>query len=79
MTKSLPECSMAPIGQAQAPRRECRTSSGYGAWRAASRTPSIKAFSETDFKARRKFTIRVDLMVSELPNQDEINADLLEF
>jgi non-heme chloroperoxidase len=40
---------------------------------------SIKAFSETDFKARRKFTIRVDLMVSELPNQDEINADLLEF
>ena len=26
-----------------------------------------KAFSETDFKARRKFTIRVDLMVSRLP------------
>src|SRR5260370_31726506 len=40
---------------------------------------SIKAFSETDFKARRKFTIRVDLMVSGLPNQDEINADLLQF
>ena len=28
---------------------------------------SIKAFSETDSKARRKFTIRVDLMVSRLP------------
>jgi hypothetical protein len=28
---------------------------------------SIKAFSETDFKARRKSTIRVDLMVSGLP------------
>ena len=28
---------------------------------------SIKAFSETDFKERRKFTIRVDLMVSRLP------------
>ena len=27
---------------------------------------SIKAFSETDSKARRKFTIRVDLMVSRL-------------
>jgi hypothetical protein len=55
MTKTLPECSMAPIGQVQARRRECWTSSGYGDMEGCLKNAfaSIKAFSETDFKARR--------------------------
>jgi hypothetical protein len=59
MTKTLPESSMAPI---------CEASASQGmldqfwlwTWRGGLKNAfaSIKTFSETDFKVRRKSTIR---------------------
>jgi hypothetical protein len=70
MTKTLPECSMAPIGQVQEPRLAGNAGPVLAIGmegRLKNTFASIKAFSETDFKARRRFTFRVDLMVSLLP------------